>query len=543
MAVHLEVSSCLNSGVRGAKLFIFSICVIAQTFCCSEEEILALQPQIEVTPADLSFDEAIIAQPNIQTLTVTNKGAGVLSFEGIVVSQGAEVFAVGQYPSDLGANQSIEVDVIFTPLAARTRYDGALILRSNDPENNEITIPLDGTGGFRRISVEPRTLDFGTVDEGAGIERDVVITNAGEDELTVESVTWTSTSVDLVPMNLTPAPVSLAAKTSTTIVISYHPVDRYSDVGRLNIVSNDEMEPQIEVLVSGEANLAPRAIAWGCQTVFGQIGCDGEDKARRFSLGVGQRVGLDGRESFDPEGDEITSYRWSIVESPSTSAGLVFHNGDDIQVRKKATGDFEVTEVGSYVLRLIATDERGIPSLDTPESRIRVAPRDLQVLLRWDVETDVDLHFVSPGGTLGDYGRGQIGTSTGTDCSWANRGPNWSDISSSFDDPRLDIDAVSSTGPEITSLNEPQAGRYGVFAHFCDSKSVGGTTMLRVEIYSEGQLIESVDSADSMLSLNPGEVWNVGEIIWQPESTPKAIFEVTVNPSPESRPELCLTQP
>jgi|GEM_PF-3304269 len=524
---------------RLLSCFIF----VVQSLGCADEEILALQPQIEVTPRKLSFGQAIIAKPNVLKLNVSNKGAGVLSFDRISVSEGADVFTVGQFPVDVGPNQSIEVDILFTPFETRKPYTGVLTIQTNDPEEKQIDVPMDGIGGFRRIRVEPRSLDFGTVDEGAGRERDIVISNVGEDRLTIESVTWTSTSTDLRAENLVGSTMVLEARTSTTVVISYYPVDRFSDSGMIEIISNDEMEPRIQVPVSAEANLAPRAIAWGCQTVFGQIGCDGENKGRRFSLGVGQRVGLDGRESFDPEGDTIASFRWQIVEAPADGAGLVFHNGDDIQIRKRATGDFEVTDVGSYVLRLIASDERGIPSLDTPESRIRIAPRDLQVLLRWNLDTDVDLHFISPGGRLGDYGTGQIGTSTGTDCSWANRGPNWSDVTSNFDDPRLDIDAVSSKGPEITSLNEPEEGRYGVFAHFCDSKSQGGTTSLTVEVYSEGQLIESIDSADFMLSLSPGEVWNVGEIIWEPDNSPKARFDTNMASEALYRPDLCLTQP
>ena len=523
--------------------FLFCLILAVQSSGCAGEEILALQPQIEVTPLRLAFGQSIIAQPNVLKLNVANKGAGVLSFDRMTVSEGADVFTVGQYPVDVGPNQSIEIDIVFTPLETRKPYTGVLSIQTNDPENKQIDVPMEGIGGFRRISVEPRSLDFGTVDEGAGREREIVISNVGEDLLTIESVTWTSTSTDLRAENIVSSAMMLEARTSTTVVISYYPVDRFSDSGTIEIISNDEMEPRIEVSVSAKANLAPRAVAWGCKTVFGQIGCDGEDKGRRFSLGVGQRVGLDGRESFDPEGDEIASFRWEIVEAPADGAGLVFHNGDDIQIRKRATGDFEVTDVGSYVLRLVASDERGIPSLDTPESRIRVAPRDLQVLLRWNLETDVDLHFIAPEGRLGDYGTGQIGTSTGSDCSWANRGPNWSDLTSNFDDPRLDIDAVSSMGPEITSLNEPQEGRYGVFAHFCDSKSLGGTTSLTVEVYSEGQLIESIDSADLMLRLRPGEVWNVGEIIWEPDSSPKARFDATLQPEALYRPELCLTQP
>ena len=168
--IHVKDSTCLNRKVRLVYHLLFYVCFLVHLSACSDEEILALQPQIEVT-AGLSFGQAIIAQPNILVLTVSNKGAGVLSFENITVVDGGEVFEVGQYPADLGPNQTIEIEIRFTPIETRTPYNGLLSIQTNDPENEKIDVTLDGIGGFRRISVEPRVLDFGTVDEGAGVEQ------------------------------------------------------------------------------------------------------------------------------------------------------------------------------------------------------------------------------------------------------------------------------------------------------------------------------------------------------------------------------------
>jgi hypothetical protein len=320
---------------------------------------------------------------------------------------------------------------------------------------------------------------------------------------------------------------TLAARTSTSVFISYDPVDLYGDIGELLIRSNDEVEPEIVIAVKGWGNLVPRALAWGCQTVFQQIGCAGQEQGRRFTMSVGQRIGLDGRESYDPEGTEIASYRWEIVAAPQGSTSLVFHTAEDIQTRKRATGDFEVNDVGRYELRLIVTDERGVQSFDTPESRITVAPKDLQILLKWDLTTDVDLHLIAPNGRLGDYGTGEIGTSTGSDCSWANRGPNWNDQGTSLDDPRLDIDAVSSKGPEITSINQPiPNGSYKIFAHYCDSRSVG-----------------EVISGDLGVTLTSGQAWEVGTVHWDTNAQPRGAFQAPAMLSVQDLPGLCLTPP
>ena len=512
---------------------------------CAKEEILALSPQIDVTPEKLDFGWALVEQMNQLPLTIKNSGAAVLDISDVYVEPASAVhFSAGQFPSTMSPGEEIELDVFFRPEMPRAIYSAKLIIESNDRLNERLEIPLDGRGGYREIKVVPREIDFGVVDEGAGYQQEVLIENVGEEPLEITEIVWTSTSSDLGPANRFSSQQIIEARTSTSVFILYDPIDLYGDRGQLLIRSNDELEPEIIIPVQGYGNLAPRAIAWGCQTVFQQIGCAGQDTGRRFTMSVGQRIGLDGRESFDPEGKGIQSFRWEIVAAPENSSSLVFHTSDDIQMRKKATGDFEVNNVGRYELRLIVTDERGVQSLDRPESRIVLAPKDLQVLLKWDVTTDVDLHIVEPGGQLGSYGTGDIGTSTGSDCSWANRGPNWNDLSSALDDPRLDIDAVSSKGPEITSINDPvSGGAYKVYAHYCDSRSVGEEIGLTMELYVEGELVETIVSTDLGVKLSSGQVWEIGSILWEPSGQPRGSFSSPTNASVTDRPELCLTRP
>lgn len=508
---------------------------------CAKEDIIALSARIDVRPESLDFGWAIVAQENRLPLTITNSGAAVLEITDLRIEPASAVeFYAGSILDPIMPGQSTELVMVFVPAAARAIYAARLIIESNDPSNKETVVQLDGRGGFREIKVVPREIDFGVVDEGAGIQRELIIENVGEAVLQISALTWTSTSLDMKPDHALPDSLMIPARTSTSVFIAYHPSDLYGDSGEFFIRSNDEREPEITVSVRGKGNLAPVAMAWGCQTVFSQVGCLASARGRRYTMSVGQRAGLDARESHDPEGREISTFRWKIVSAPENSNGIVFHTTEDIQLRNRATGDFEINAVGRYDLRLIVEDERGLESFDTPESHILLAPKDLQVLLRWSVNTDVDLHVLSPGGMLGDYGSGDISTSTGTDCCWANRGPNWNDMNSSLDDPRLDIDAVSSKGPEITSINHPQAnGDYRIFAHYCDSHAVNEAVSISMELYVEGELVETVSSADLGLLINPGEAWEIGRVHWDPMATPKGAFSAASNSVIMAR-HLCL---
>jgi hypothetical protein len=311
----------------------------------------------------------------------------------------------------------------------------------------------------------------------------------------------------------------------------------------ITIRSNDELTPTVTVPVKGRGNLAPRAIAWGCPTLPNQIGCDGQQKDRRFTASIRADIGLDGRESFDPEGKPIESFQWKVITRPMGSNAAVFNSTDDRTLRKSATGDFEVDLVGSYDLRLIVRDSRGVASLDRPESHVLITPKDLEVLLKWDVPTDVDLHLVHPGGRVGDYGNRQAGTSTGTDCSTFNRAPNWNDLMSVKDDPRLDIDDVRGRGPEVVSLDTPESGGpYRVWAHYCDSQRVGVPVDVTVEIYVRGVLIQSIPDQSRLVQLRSGQALQMAEIDWDPALPMIRQIRDTSTGTPTSAPGLCMIQ-
>jgi hypothetical protein len=525
--------------LRNPRRFL-SFCLISLQCGCPDDELTKLNPKIEVEPTAIDFGAGIVDQNNVRALAIRNKGSGVLEIGSIEVSPPGEIFSFGANPRSIQPFQEKTLDVVFVPKVAHEAYAAELVIQSNDPATPEVRVPLNGTGGVREIEVNPTEIDFGVVNEGTEPRRTLEIRNIGGDPLIVSSVTWTSTSVDmdLVPGTFTSG--SILPGTSTVVELVYSPVDLGGDQGVITVFSNDEDEPEVEVPAMGFANLAPRAIAWGCDKSGLQIGCDGRETSREISAGFRRLVGLDGRESYDPEGSAITSYAWRMVERPDGSNAVIYHSTDDITMRDRATGDVEIDRVGRFDVRLVVKDDRGVESLDRPESHVRVLPKDLEILLRWDINTDVDLHFVRPGGTVGDYGSGDVGTSTGSDCSTYNREPNWNDVGTSLDDPRLDKDDVTGSGPEIISVDSPEGnGPHAVYAHYCDSQNLRVNANVTIEVHVKGELIATIPEELPGFRLDPGEVWRGAEVTWDPE-TETAVVLGFENDAPELRPELCL---
>lgn len=513
---------------------------------CGDDGLSRVNPRIEVDPEALDFGAGIVDRDNLQAIRVFNRGGVPLEIRGATVE--GLGFAVKEAPEVVRAYGEQPLLLAFHPLRAHEVYRAELVLTSNDPERPELRVPLAGVGGVRSVVVRPEVVDFGVVNEGAAPRRSVEIGNVGGDPLTVQ-VVFTSTSVDLgpIPGSFTPTGTPgererrfvLEAETSTVVELVYSPVDLGADFGLLVVHSNDEERPRIEVPVRGMANLAPRAVAFTCEKVAGQVGCDEQRRQKTTSAGLRRLLGLDGRESWDPEGGPIESYRWVLERRPEGSRAAVYHSSEDIGARRRSTGDIEVDRVGTFSLRLIVRDDRGLESKDDAEARVEIRPKDLEVRLRWDVGTDVDVHLVRPGGAVGDYGSGRVRTSTGSDCSAFNREPNWGDLTSADDDPRLDKDDVTGTGPEIISLDHPESGgAYRLYAHYCDSRRVNVNVYVTAEVWVRGVLVDTVPLMNGFRML-PGQLWEAARIVWD-EGQNTALVEPLPDGQAVHRPELCI---
>jgi hypothetical protein len=500
---------------------------------CGSDPLSKLVPKIAVEPTTLDFGDGIVGTANPGTLKVEDIGTGVLMVSGATIDPAGSVFAVMSLPGPIPPSGSGPLVVTFEPAHAHEVDQATLVISSNDPHTPQLRVPLKGTGGVQKIQVDPSMVDFGLVDEGTSPRRTVTISNIGKDVLVVSAVSFTSTSSEL---SLAPGfqRGSLLPGTSTSVTLIYSPSDPGIDTGILEVDSNDETTPMVKVPVRGQANLAPRAIAWGCPvTTVGQVGCSTASESRRLSASVGLDVELDGRQSYDPQGQPLLEYRWELLSLPPGSMAVIFHSTADRTQRMNATGDIQVDLVGEYDLRLIVKDARGLESLDLPESHVQITPKDLEFLLQWDIATNVDLHVVRPGGRLGDYGSGIAGTSTGSDCSTYNRAPIWGGV--------LDIDDVVGRGPVIVGLDHPEdhGVPYRAYAHYCDGHNIGVPVDVTLQIFVRGMLIQTIPDMTHMVRLHSGDAIEMAEVTWnRTSSTVRNILDTSTG-TPTSAPWLC----
>jgi hypothetical protein len=181
----------------------------------------------------------------------------------------------------------------------------------------------------------------------------------------------------------------------------------------------------------------------------------------------------DGTASYDPEGHDIVDYSWALISAPSgSSVRMPTGTGP-------TRGGFEPDLAGDYIGQLVVTTDDGRSSPPCQVTLESIPAEDLWVEMFWTYSgDDMDLHLLAPGGSLDD---------SSTDCYFATctRGLSWG-AAGTADDPYLDLDDITRTGPENINIAAPQAGVYTVYVHDYPGSRYEGANDVTVRIYING---------------------------------------------------------
>ncbi len=210
-------------------------------------------------------------------------------------------------------------------------------------------------------------------------------------------------------------------------------------------------------------------------------------------------IGLDGRGSYDPDGEEIVAMEWIMVSAPAGSTADLF---DVTSPRPSFFADL----AGDYVFDLTVQNESGVWDSSPDQVVVTALPLEgFYVELSWDAGNDLDLHLSQDGADFYSF----------QDVSWCNPNPNWGG-SGAADDPSLDWDATDGFGPETITIEEPWDGVYNILVHYYGENErdecVGpcAESVATVNIYLGGVLVDSFSR--DMTADN--QVWYVADIAW-----------------------------
>ncbi len=513
------------------------------------------KPKIDVKTG-LQFEYVATGDSKDQALTVTNAGDVTLcltamQFDGdpsfTIQDPAGTKHKVGDNSTFapqicLDSGKSKDFTVTFKPTDEKQKQAN-LHINSNDPSKPTTLTILLGNSKVPCLhfvdSDENAVSEYnlGSATIGQTSIKSMRLCACGSQDITVTDLSFAQGSSDnfLMDLGTDPTPsasVPLVIKVNTCYDFhgkytpnQVNPVDSSTgqqtpDVANLQATSN--ASPQsVKLTGVGVKQNCPQAVI----SVTDGAGNPLEEAIPQTVLS------LSGTQSISPGGNTIAKYQWSIKKKPAGSVD------NFVPSPTFPTPKFTVNVAGEYVFCLDVTDSAG--GTTTPEcgqacTSIFVTPKDaLHLELLWDTPgdkdqtdagpgagADMDLHFASQlAVTTSSLDIDCDGTNdpwfaSNFDCFWFDAKPTWGVLSTTDDDPSLDLDDTDGAGPENINMVTPSGTqdapqKYYIGAHYWNDHGFG-TSFATVNVYILGNLFATYKSPE-MKTL---DFWTVGILNW-----------------------------
>ncbi|RMF65428.1 MAG: choice-of-anchor D domain-containing protein, partial [Calditrichaeota bacterium] len=336
--------------------------------------VAAPEPDISVTPNELDFGQILVDSSATAFLQIKNSGDTTLTVNATELSgPDAAAFRVtgGAAPFDLAAGDSQTVEVTFTPTTPGAKT-AVLSVRSNDPDQGEVQVPLSGTAlpvAVPDIDVSSTALQFGQVPVGGMDITSLLISNVGTAVLEVDAVRVVGDDADQFRTQVGDSAFQVAPSESKVVFVSFHPASLGTKFASLEIVNNDPDEDTVRVALEGEGvpALAPRIVVSPAQHDFGFV-LVGDSLSQTFRLSNPGSVAVEVQE-IDLTGAAPEQFTLAAVSVPFMLAA-----GDSQEVTVLFTPTSEGPK--SAQLRIQSTDPEN-PVLLVPLQGTGVTPLTL----------------------------------------------------------------------------------------------------------------------------------------------------------------------
>ncbi|WP_242674443.1 choice-of-anchor D domain-containing protein [Marinobacter halodurans] len=212
-------------------------------------------PAIAVAPEEVDFGDVQSGLTGEQSVTVSNEGGAALGINGITLGgANADAFMQTNNCTTVAPGESCSVDLTYYA-SGEGDQTATLTIQSGDPDNPTVEIPLTGTSYMQAlpaISVEPASVDFGTIQVGTSSEKTVTVNNTGSAVLNVTAISLGGANAG--DFMQTSDCATVPADQSCTVTVTYTANTAAVSSATLTIESDDAENPAVDVALTGEGD-------------------------------------------------------------------------------------------------------------------------------------------------------------------------------------------------------------------------------------------------------------------------------------------------
>lgn len=210
-----------------------------------------LAPELTLTPDSLNFGQLLVNQQSALEVTVENTGSALLQVSE-VASPGApftvDTAACGGTAFDLPPAQDCVLTVTFAPDEVGEFAD-AIELHSNAASTpDQIDLSGEAIAEGPIVMLSPDSLDFGGVVVSGSHTLEVVMSNAGDQVLSVSGISLSGAAFDVDTGDCGGMAFDLAPAAECTLVVTFTPPEDGEYAGAISVISNAGSSPDAVTL-------------------------------------------------------------------------------------------------------------------------------------------------------------------------------------------------------------------------------------------------------------------------------------------------------
>lgn len=247
-----------------------------------------LAPRLCPDPLSLDFGNVGTGERAELAFTITNCGLLELNLTDLRLSDASSpdfsLIDPPALPAVLQPEETVEVTVEYHP-AEMGSDSGGVELYSDDPASDQATgltgtISLMGDSIPRQCDIQatPFAANFGGVVQGELGEIQLIVSNQGTDDCTLESteITTNSAADEFSILEAPPNSTAILPGDSVIVRLQYAPTDLGADSGVLSLFANDKDGDEVTVALNGEGidqavcdlDVVPTNLYFGAVTVY-----------------------------------------------------------------------------------------------------------------------------------------------------------------------------------------------------------------------------------------------------------------------------------